>query len=198
MIKHYLSTKTKKVTGFNRFSKFVVLGNNIDGMVSIKHEEFENWADFTTRFPEMYKNIDFFGEWSLNIYQVPDDYKLKYKYGYYKVPDKGKMIADIGYMEIAGEQIDVFISNALIHFQSRSTAGTENWDNDIDFDTIVDINTDTDIDDENERDFEVTEIFEQYLTILLHEELDCKTFNDIDYPGNAGNVHHEIYTKVIY
>ena len=191
MITHNLLNKTKTVTGFNRFSKFVVLGNNIDGFVNIGLEEFEDWEDFTKRFPDMYRAIRFSGEWSLNIYQVPDDYKIKYQYGYYKVPNKGKMIADIGYMQMAGEHMDVFVSNALIHFQSRTLECTENWYND--FDTIIRIDSDNDIENKDERDFEDSEITEQYLTILLREELNGKTFNDIDYPGDAGKVHHEIY-----
>lgn len=194
MITHSLLNKTKTVTGFNRFSKFLVLGNNIDGMVSIKHEEFENWADFTNRFPDMYKNIDFSGEWSLIIYQVPDDYKIKYQYGYFMVPSKGKIIADIGYMEIAGVHMDVFISNAIIHFQSRSLDSTENWDND--FDAVINIDYDNDI--ESDKDFVDSEIYEQYLTIFLREKLDGKTFNDIDYPDDAGRVHQEIYSQVSY
>ena len=185
MITHSLLNKTKTVTGFNRFSKFLVLGNNKDGMVSIKHEEFENWADFTNRFPVMYKNIDFFGEWSLIIYQVPDDYKIKYQFGYFKVPNKGKIIADVGYMEIVGDHMDVFISNAIIHFQSRSLDSSENWDND--FDAVINIDYDNDI--ESDKDFVDSEIYEQYLTIFLREKLDGKTFNDIDYPGDAGRVH---------
>jgi len=194
MIKHSLLNKTKTVTGFNRFSKFIVLGNNIDGFVNIGHEEFENWEDFTNRFPEIYRNIRFAGEWSLNIYQVPDDYRIKYQYGYFKVPNKGKIIAEIGYMEIVGHHMDVFISNAIIHFQSRTLDSTENWDHD--FDTVINIDYDNDI--ESDKDFVDSEIYEQYLTIFLREKLDGKTFNDIDYPGDAGRVHQEIYSQLSY
>jgi len=186
MITHNLTTKTKIITGFNRFSKFIVLGNNIDGYISIGHEEFKNWEDFTQRFPEMYRNIKFSGEWSLNIYQVPDDYKIKYQYGYFMVPNKGKMIADIGYMQIAGKQMEVFISNAMIHFQSRSIDSTENWDN------VIKKDNDHDID----VDFQDTEVTEEFITILFHEVINGRTFSDEDYPGDSGSVHHEIYTQV--
>jgi hypothetical protein len=123
---------------------------------------------------------------------VRDDYKIKYQYGYFKVPNKGKMIADIGYMQLAGEQMDVFVSNAIIHFQSRSLESTENWENDID--AVINIDYDSDI--ESDKDFVDSLIYEEYLTIFLCEKLDGKTFNDMDYPGDAGNVHHEIYTKM--
>lgn len=179
MITHSLLNKTKTVTGFNRFSKFIALGNNIDGFVNIGHEEFENWEDFTNRFPEIYRNIRFAGEWSLNIYQVPDDYRIKYQYGYFMVPKKGKMIADIGYMQIAGKHMDVFISNAIIHFSSKTIYYTKNKPN-------------------PDLDQEATEITEEFLTILLHEELDRKSFNDIDYPGDARRVHHETYSYLRY
>ncbi len=47
MIIHSLTSKTKNITGFDRFSKFFVLGNNIDSYISIRREEFKNWEDFT-------------------------------------------------------------------------------------------------------------------------------------------------------
>lgn len=177
MISHHLTNKVKTVKGFNRFSKFLVIGNNIDGFVNIKQVEFKNWEDFKQRFPDIYQKINFAGEWSLKIYQVPDDYKIKYMYEYYKVPYKGKMIADIGYMQMAGKQLDVFISNGMIHFSSRSTDTTENWGKD-------------------KEDFEDTDIYEDFLTVILKEDIDNKTYSNDDYPGDAGAVHHERYTKV--
>ena len=181
MITHHLTNKVKIITGINRFSKILVIGNNIDGYISLGVEEFQNWEDFMQRFPDMYRHISFEGEWSLNIYQVPDDFKIKLKHGYYKVPNKGKMIADIGYMEIAGEQMDLFISNAIIHFQSRTIDATENWD--------------ADFDEENgdETDFMDTEVTEDFLTIILKEDIDNKSFIDNEYPGHVGAIHHEIF-----
>ena len=186
MITHHITNKVKTVKGFNRFSKFLVIGNHIDGYISIGQEEFKNWEDFKQRFPDMYRDLTFQGEWSLHIYQVPNDYKIKYKCEYYKVPNKAKMIADIGYMEIAGEQLDVFISNGLMHFQSRTIDGTENWETEFNFDKEVD----------DEIDFYETSVTEDFLTIILKEDLDYKKFKDDVYPGNAGALHHEIFTQV--
>jgi hypothetical protein len=186
MITHHLTNKVKTIRGFNRFSKFLVIGNNIDGYISIGLEEFKNWEDFKKRFPDMYRKITFQGEWSLNIYQVPDDYKIKLNHGYYKIPNKGKMIADIGYMEIAGKQLDVVITNGIMHFQSRTIDGTENWDPEYK----------SDQDSNDAIDFLETEVYEDFLTIILKEDLDYKTFKDEVYPGNAGAIHHEIYTQV--
>ncbi|MFZ1751409.1 MAG: hypothetical protein WAU01_14515 [Saprospiraceae bacterium] len=58
--------------------------------------------------------------------------------------------------------MDVFISNTIIHFSSKTIYYTKNKPN-------------------PDLDRETTEITEEFLTILLHEELDRKTFNDIDY-----------------
>jgi hypothetical protein len=96
------------------------------------------------------------------------------------------MIADIGYMEIAGNQLDVFISNGMMHFQARTIECTENWD--------TELNSDSDSNDE--IDFLETEVFEDFLTIILKEDLDYKTFKDEVYPGDAGSIHHEIYIKM--
>lgn len=177
MITHSLNNRIKIITGFNRFSKFLVLGNNIDGFVNIKQEEFKDWADLMQRFPEMYRNLKFAGEWSLNIYQVPDDYKIKYQYGYFMVPKKGKMIADIGYMQVAGKKLDVFISNGMLHFNSRSADTTNNYYKGI-------------------EDLKGTIIYEEFLTIILREEIDNVCFKDEYYPGNADAIHHEMYTQV--
>ena len=132
------------------------------------------------------REITFQGEWSQHIYQVPNDYKIKYKCEYYKIPNKAKMIADIGYVEIAGKQLNVFISNGMMHFTSRSIECTENWD--------TELNSDRDSTDE--IDFLDTEVAKDFLTIILKEDLDGKSFKDEVYPGNAGAVHHEIYTQV--
>ena len=96
------------------------------------------------------------------------------------------MIADIGYMEIAGNQLDVFISNGMMHFQARTIECTENWD--------AELNSDQDSTDE--IDFLETEVTEDFLTIILKEDIDGKSFKDEVYRGNAGAIHHEIYTQV--
>lgn len=136
--------------------------------------------------PIISRKITFQGEWSLDIYQVPDDYKIISKQGYYKVPNKAKMIADIGYMEIAGKQLDVFITNGMMHFTSRSIECTENWDTELN----------SDQDSTEEIDFLDTEVYEDFITIILKEDLDRKSFKDVVYPGNSGVIHHEVYTNV--
>ncbi|MFZ1751408.1 MAG: hypothetical protein WAU01_14510 [Saprospiraceae bacterium] len=59
MITHILLHQTKTVSGFSRFSTFIVLCNNIDSFVNIGNEEFENWADFTKNFRISTGTLDF-------------------------------------------------------------------------------------------------------------------------------------------
>lgn len=73
-----------------------------------------------------------------------------------------------------------------MHFQSRTIECTENWDNEL--------NSDQDTNDE--IDFLETEVTEDFLTIILKEDLNNKAFKDEYYPGNAGIIHHEVYTQV--
>ncbi|MBK8628535.1 MAG: hypothetical protein IPN86_24185 [Saprospiraceae bacterium] len=89
-------------------------------------------------------------------------------------------------MEIAGKQLDVFISNGMMHFTCRSIECTENWDTELN----------SDHDSNEETDFLETEVFEDFLTIILKEDLNYKKFKDDVYPGNAGAIHHEIFTQV--
>ncbi len=80
-------------------------------------------------------------------------------------------------MQIAGKKLDVFISYGMLHFNSRSTDTSNNYFKGI-------------------EDLKETIIYEEFLTIILKEEIDNVCFKDEHYPGDAGAIHHEKYTQV--
>jgi len=145
----YNSTKRLKYKSFNKLSKFVLLGNNIDGYVTVKFVEFNDFEDVKSRLPKIIEEISFAGEWNLSLYQVADNYAIKLLYGYYKVPNKGKLIFELDY-NFVGEQIKLFINDAVIHFHF-----------------VTDCISLTETDESEEWNVDV---YENYLTILLFEK----------------------------
>lgn len=79
-------------------AKFILIGNNIDGFVNFKFCEFENFEDVKTKLPNILYELRGAGEWDLNLYQVPEKYKIAIKYEYYKVPKYGKLLYTHSYM----------------------------------------------------------------------------------------------------
>jgi len=108
------STKRFTIKTIDLFSKFVLIGNNIDGFVDVGLREFENFEDVKSRLPNIIKNLNYAGEWDLKLYQIPDQLKIKRLYGYYKVPLRGKLILEFSYMNV-DKNIDVFITDGIIH-----------------------------------------------------------------------------------
>ena len=89
-------------------AKFLLLGNNIDGFVDIKMEEFENFEDLKSRLPQMLLHLESWGEWELNLYQITKPYRIIRKYGYFKTPSRGKLILKHSYMEHRMKSIEIF------------------------------------------------------------------------------------------
>jgi hypothetical protein len=119
-------------TQFNRLipqSKFVLVGNYIDGKVNVGITEFESFEKVKNQLPDIIENLKFEGEWALELYQVPVQYKIHHQYGYYRIPKPGKRIFKYSYME-AGDINKVLISDVLIHFESTSHLYNGNTDND--------------------------------------------------------------------
>lgn len=173
MVTHYLTNHTKVFSGFNRFSKFVLIGNNIDGHVNVKVIEFAQFQDAMNELPGIFRVLEFGGEWNLSFYQVPDNFSIKHLYGYYKVPRKGKKVFEFSYMQ-AGENNEIHVTPALIHISCTTKDIQENWD-----------------DDADHMDFE---IFEEFYTTLLKEDLDRKFFKDEEYPGDITALHKEAWS----
>jgi len=170
MINLYSTKRVTKKT-YNPFSRFVLIGNNIDGFVNVGIIEFENFEVLKTRLPNIIKNLNFAGEWDLKLYQIPDQLQIKQLYGYYKVPKIGKLILEYSYMN-ADQKIEVLINNCLIHIFSSS---------DLNFD----------LKDEETGIIKMGSVMEEYITVLLYQE---STKNS--YVSEIREIENENYFKL--
>jgi|SRR5690554_6657743 len=160
MISNY-TTKELRYKSFNRFSKFVLIGNNVDGYINVNLIEFDNFEKVKKELPHIINTLYFEGEWNLSLYQVPANYKIRYMYDYYKVPSRGKLILELTYMNVS-EKVGIFISDAIIHVFSTTGIIAENYD----------------------LTLNITEgkEFKDYITVLLYEETrDIKTITSETY-----------------
>lgn len=66
MIRYYHNHTKRRFSKFDRFSKFILIGNNIDGRVNVWIEAFENFEEVKIRLPEIYANLEYEGEVFLN------------------------------------------------------------------------------------------------------------------------------------
>jgi hypothetical protein len=92
----YSEYKSRK--RLNPLSKFIMIGNDIDGGVNFDMQEFENFEQVKLHLFEILTNLKFCGEWDIKLYQVDDNYKIQHLYGYYRKPKKGKLIFKYSYM----------------------------------------------------------------------------------------------------
>jgi hypothetical protein len=145
----YNITKELRYKSFNRFSKFALIGNDVDGFVNVRIVEFDNFEEVKKKLPSIIKSLKFEGEWNLSLYQIPDDLIIKHLYGYYMVPKRGKLILEITYMNVC-RNLDIFITDAIIHI--FSTTGIQK--------------------DSYGKNTEIAkgQIFEEYITVLLYED----------------------------
>ena len=102
---------------FDKSSRFILIGNNIDGFVNFDMMEFENFDAVKFLFPNIIKNLQFEGEWDLKLYQINSPFKFKRLYGYYRVPAQGKLIFHLSYMNMARHR-QVTINDAIIQVYS--------------------------------------------------------------------------------
>jgi len=109
----------------NKASKFILIGNNIDGGVEFNFCEFKDFKEVEVKLPEILYKLKAFGEWDLKLYQVEDSYKVVKKYGYYRYPKKGKLIYCYDYQEIPIKEIK-FEKNIVI-FIGVQLDVEENW-----------------------------------------------------------------------
>jgi len=172
MVTHYLTNKTKTFDGFDRFSSFVLIGNNIDGFVNVDLIKFNNYEEAMKALPGIFNNLEFGGEWDLSFYQVPENFSIKTQYGYYKSPMEGSKVFEFSYMN-SGEDNQIFLTPALIHISYTFKDIEEQWE-----------------DGEDHLNFD---IYEGYFTIQLKEYLDRKSFKDEDYRGDITALYVEAY-----
>lgn len=123
MITYHIDKESSRIT-YDKFSKFVLLGNNIDGRIDINCCRFDNFSEVKKQLPNLVENMQCWGEWDLKLYQVPDNFNIKVLYGYYQVPQKGKLILKLSYMNI-NKYRKMYIDDAIIHVHSWSSMDRE-------------------------------------------------------------------------
>jgi hypothetical protein len=112
----------------DKFSKFVLIGNNIDGIVEFSFCEFANFEEVKEKIPQILYELVAFGEWDLILYQVPENYIIKKRYGYYKYPNKGRKIYEHNYMDLPIK--DIHFKDNTILFIGCKLSIEEDWSKD--------------------------------------------------------------------
>jgi hypothetical protein len=107
-------------------AKFLLVGNTIDGFVTIDIEEFHNFEDLKSRLPILLSTIECRGEWNVKLFQITKPYRIIKKYGYFKTPSHGKLILEYSYMDYPIKSVN-FLPNK-IQMICSSLEVIENWD----------------------------------------------------------------------
>jgi hypothetical protein len=97
----------------DRKSNFALIGNNIDGRVNHRLTVFNDFSEVIDKLPKILSGIEGVGEWSLTLYQIPNDFKIRHLYGYYRVPYRGKSIIEVGYSWYTRNEEIVITKNKL-------------------------------------------------------------------------------------
>lgn len=77
----------------------MLIGNTIDGYVTIDIEELHNFEDLKSRLPTLLYTIECAGEWDIKLFQITKPYRIIKKYGYNKTPSHGKILLEHSYMD---------------------------------------------------------------------------------------------------
>lgn len=169
---HLIYDELHHIIGFNRFNQFHLVSESIDGGVSAKSQWFANFEEVKIKLPEIIENLEFFGEWSLSLIQLPFGFIQKATSMKNELPEKGIKIFELSYMNFSPYS-RVIITNSLIHFYSELLEGKEDWEQ-----------TDPSI------NFETTET---NITILLNEEIHEVRFQEEDYQGDVDLIYKKYY-----
>ncbi|EKB49592.1 hypothetical protein [Cecembia lonarensis] len=110
-----IDKETLVFKGFDRYSKFILIGNSESGYINIKTKEYSCFEEVIQSLPRIINDLAFFGNWDLCLYQIPKTYKLIEKPRNYLKPDRGKMIFKID-SNIATSLMDIFVNFSMIHF----------------------------------------------------------------------------------
>lgn len=168
-ITHIITTEAHQVSGFNRFHQFFLVPEQIDGGVSASFQRFENFEEVCKQLPEIIENLEFFGEWTLSLFQLE---KKEIDPSITVIQEKGLEIFQVSYMNF-NPNSKVFISTGLIHFYSEFTEGEEDWEQS---DPTINF-----------------EILETNITILLKEEINEVRFLEDQYPGDVDRIYQQYY-----
>ena len=100
-------------------SKFVLVGNNIDGYISVNSIVFESFEELKINLPVIVDNIQFYGEWDLKLYAIFGEIEFDTLYDYYCIPKSGELIFEIRH-DLIGEEIKCLITDDYINIYSKS------------------------------------------------------------------------------
>jgi hypothetical protein len=161
MVSYYQNHQKRRFSNFNRFAKFLLIGNNIDGKVNVDVVKFNDFEEVKIMLPRIFENLYCEGEWEMHLYQVPEKWSIRNKYGYYKIPSKGKMVFEFSYMN-AGERNQIFITNTIIHIATLTKYFDQYWK-------------------ENNGDPYHFKISEEYITVELIEPIDGRDLKNSEF-----------------
>jgi hypothetical protein len=113
-ITYHIDTKAEVFRDFNRFSKFVLVGNSFGGYVNVQLRTFDCFEEVIKSLPRIINDLAFYGKWDICLYQVPTHFRLIEKPKHYKIPDKGKMIFKLDHL-IATSFMNIFVTFSVIH-----------------------------------------------------------------------------------
>jgi len=114
---HNFDEKTVTRT-INPESRFVLIGNKIDGSINFNIHIFKNFSEVKENLESILLGIEGNGEWDVILYQIKENFKINYQYGYYRVPNYGKKIFTYSYMHGNLKQI-IFKPNMIIFFHAN-------------------------------------------------------------------------------
>jgi hypothetical protein len=114
------ATRTLKYKYFDRFSKFVLIGNDIDGFITIDFVEFKDFEDVKKRLKKIIETVQFRGQWDLKFFEVADNYEIEILHGYYKVLKEGNLLFAMNPSQNIGDLIKLFVDDSIIHFHFLS------------------------------------------------------------------------------
>src|SRR5690606_20210331 len=93
------------INRFNPKSKFVLIGNVIDGRLDFNHEVFSDFKAVKEKLPQIISGLSYAGEWDVALYQVPDNFRFSKIWGYYRKPNRGICIFNYSYMAAHKEMV---------------------------------------------------------------------------------------------
>ncbi len=81
--------------------KFLLLPRRIDGYIRFNYCEFQNFSEVKDKLLGILGTLECEGEWLLNLYQVPNNYKLYWSEETFRhYPNRGKIVLTHSYMNL--------------------------------------------------------------------------------------------------
>ncbi|WP_194976275.1 hypothetical protein [Aquiflexum lacus] len=114
MITYHLNRHIEIFKGFNRFSKFILIGNSSYGYLNVKKVNFDCFEEVIKKLPIIINDLAFNGKWDLTLYQITGQYDLIEKSKNHFIPKKGRRVFKLD-DQIATTFMDIFVNFSIIH-----------------------------------------------------------------------------------